>query len=300
MKSQAKTYLQFLADDKNLVVYSNESTEVYNEIFERFRNFCVLEISDTTVENTSSLLLDNRSDVVVIFDNEDEVTISKLIGYIKDFSKDIDILFIAKEVKQEIRDSLNVVDGILFQPISVDDLYKALFGALTSLYTIKNIANTEKSLSRVAKPINVDEFDEFLDTWEGKIMFLSQDIDDIVSRFDSGELSNDLIYNCIEKSNEVGEIFRSTSYTKKVAPVFNELSTYLETIKIENINIKNVEGFEYLSRIMEDINVYIVEYFVDRIFKDVYVFKDSLLNNITFMENKLKGSIDDDSELHFF
>lgn len=300
MKSQFKTYLQFLADDKNLIVYTNESVEQYKSIFDKFRTYSIIEVNEITLQSISSVLLDNKTDVVLIFDNQNDEQMLKLLSGIKIFNKSIDILFIAKDVKNSMREALNHTDSILFEPIELDDLSKGFFDILSTIYTLKNIVNTEKSLSKVSKPINVDEFDEFLDTWEGKIMFLSQDIDEIVSRFDSGELSNDLIVLCIDKINEVEEIFRSTSYTKRVAPVFNKLSGYLSTLKIENINIKNVEGFEYLSRIMEDVNVYIVEYFVDRIFKDVYVFQDSLLSNINFMENKLVGFMDDNSELHFF
>ena len=45
-----------------------------------------------------------------------------------------------------------------------------------------------------------------------------------------------------------------------------------------------------------------MDMFVDRIFKDVYVFKHSLKNNIEFMQNKLKGRSEDEdeSELEFF
>ncbi len=44
-----------------------------------------------------------------------------------------------------------------------------------------------------------------------------------------------------------------------------------------------------------------MEMFVDRIFRDVYVFQDSMQSNIEFMENKLKGKEDEDEgELDFF
>lgn len=300
MKSQFKTYLQFLGNDKNLIIYSNESLEEYEDIFMMFKTFCVIEINQFTLENISTVLLDNKADMVIVFDNENDEDIIKIFSSIKVFNKNIDTLFISKNIKLSLHDILNEVDSILFKPMNINNLAKGLFTALSTSYTLKNIINTEKSLSKIPKPIDIDDFEEFLDTWEGKIMFLSQDIDEIVSRFDSGELSNELIQLCIEKIDEVEKIFRSTSYTKKVSPIFDKLSKYLKVLKIENIDIKNVEGFEYLSRIMEDINTYIVEYFVDRIFKDVHVFEDSLLSNINFMENKLAGCGDDDSELHFF
>lgn len=300
MKTKAKLYLQFLADDKNLIVYSNESTENYSEIFDKFKTFNVLRISERTIDSIHATLIENKIDVAIIFDCGNNDKNERLVGSVKAYNHNIDILFIAKNLSPELSMIINSVDGVLAEPITKEQMWKAIFGVLSSLYTIKSIDNTEKSLSKIQKPLNKDDFEEFLDTWEGKIMFLSQDIDEVVAKLDSGELSNELIIDCANKIDEVEEIFRSRSYTKKIAPIFSEFSGYLKSLKVETIDVKNVEGFEYLARIMEDINVYIVEYFVDRIFKDVHVFQDSLLSNINFMENKLVGATEDSSELHFF
>jgi hypothetical protein len=43
-----------------------------------------------------------------------------------------------------------------------------------------------------------------------------------------------------------------------------------------------------------------MDMFVDRIFKDVYIFEYSLHNNYEFMKNKLSGNSEDESELEFF
>lgn len=300
MKTNTKIYLQLLADDKNLIIYSNDSINAYAEIFDKFHTFTTMTISDYTINNISSTLIENRIDIVIVFDCANAQKNKQLITNIKAYNSNIDIIFIAKQISPELTQDLNGVDSVLFSPVSLDHLWRACFGVLSSLYTLKNIANTEKSITKIQKPINKDDFEEFLDTWEGKIMFLSQDIDELVSKLDSGELSNELILECAKKIDEVEEIFRTRSYTKKIAPIFSEFSGYLKFLKVEAIDSKNIEGFEYLARIMEDINVYIVEYFVDRIFKDVYVFQDSLLSNINFMENKLVGSTEDNSELHFF
>lgn len=302
MKANSKLYLQLLADDKNLIVYANESTDMYGEIFDKFKTFNVLKISERNVANVSNALIEYKANLVIIFDCKNINVNKQLMHAIRSFSSDIDILFIAKSIDDEMRDVLSMADGLSFAPLSLEMLWRAAFGVLSTTYTIHTIANTEKSLSKITKPINKDDFEEFLDTWEGKIMFLSQDIDEIVHKLDSGELSNELLQQAATKIDEVESIFRTRSYTKKVAPIFSELSGYLQGLKIENVAIEHVEGFDYLARILEDVNVYIVDYFVDRIFKDVYVFQDSLLSNINYMENKIAGVAEeeDDSELHFF
>jgi hypothetical protein len=99
---------------------------------------------------------------------------------------------------------------------------------------------------------------------------------------------------------EVHEIFSIHNYTKKVAPIFKDFSNYLKNLDLKNIKMENLEAFNYLTDILVDINVYLKNYFIDRTFQDVYIFKDSLQNNIDFLKSKLEGVEEDKSELEFF
>ena len=76
---------------------------------------------------------------------------------------------------------------------------------------------------------------------------------------------------------------------KLTSPVFEDLASYLREIDLESIEPQNLEGFTYLSNILRDTSLYLMEMFVDRILRDVYVFQDSMQSNIEFMENKLSG-----------
>ena len=104
------------------------------------------------------------------------------------------------------------------------------------------------------------------------------------------------------KLQEVAAVFSRHNYTRRVSPLFTELGIYLDLLDIESIKIENIEGFEYLSRIIEDISTYLFEYFVSRVFVDVYLFEDSLKNSIQFMKDRLrtKDTSNDASELSFF
>jgi hypothetical protein len=69
---------------------------------------------------------------------------------------------------------------------------------------------------------------------------------------------------------------------------------------MEKLDVEH-EGFIYLARIAEDIKMYIEEYFIARQFSDVYIFEDSLLNSIEFMERSFENVEEEDlSEVEFF
>ena len=99
----------------------------------------------------------------------------------------------------------------------------------------------------------------------------------------------------------MANIFSKSEQTSSVTPIYKELATYLRELDLESINPENIKGFSYLSAILQDVSIYLMDMFVDRIFKDVYIFEHSLENNIDFLKNELRGSGEEDAgELEFF
>lgn len=148
--------------------------------------------------------------------------------------------------------------------------------------------------------------EEFLDTYEGEVLFLSQDLEEIVNSINSSEITEDTFSTLALKLNDVSDVFLSSTYTQHVSPVFKELSEYVSQLESDDF-IRFEDAREYLAEIIADVNNYINMYFVDRIFSDVYLFQDSLQNSIEFLKRSyscdLKESIcdeDDGSELDFF
>jgi len=146
--------------------------------------------------------------------------------------------------------------------------------------------------------------EEFLDTYEGEILFLSQDLEDLAKEIKSDNFSEDTFALLVQKLEDVSDVFLSSTYTQHVSPVFKELAQYISQIEFEDF--KNFESAkEYLSEIVDDVNTYINMYFVDRIFSDVYLFQDSLKNSIEFLRHSYSCDLgdcseDDGSELDFF
>ncbi len=142
--------------------------------------------------------------------------------------------------------------------------------------------------------------EEFLDTYEGEIMFVCEDLAALVETIDKKMIDRELLDEIAEKSQEVSDVFLSSTYTQHVTPIFLELANFLRSFQVEAYDV-NHEGYVYLARIVEDIKMYIDEYFVKRQFTDVYLFEDSLLNSIEFMERAFAGEKEEDiSEVEFF
>jgi hypothetical protein len=146
--------------------------------------------------------------------------------------------------------------------------------------------------------------EEFLDTYEGEVLFLSQDLEELVSIIQEGVLTQETLSLVEQKLNDVSDVFLSSTYTQHVSPVFKELAEYVAHIECEDF-IKFIDAKAYLGEIVSDVNTYINFYFVDRTFSDVYLFQDSLKNSIEFLKRAYSCDLgncteDDGSELDFF
>jgi hypothetical protein len=150
------------------------------------------------------------------------------------------------------------------------------------------------------KHIETEASEEFLDTYEGEIMFVCDDLAEFVEKMDKKNIDKELLDAVVEKIQEVSDVFLSSTYTQHVSPIFLELANFLRAFDITKHDVAD-EGYTYLARIVEDIKMYIDEYFVKREFSDVYVFEDSLLNSIEFMERAFAGEKEEDiSVVEFF
>jgi len=146
--------------------------------------------------------------------------------------------------------------------------------------------------------------EEFLDTYEGEVLFLSQDLEELIDEIGSDNFSQETLELLEQKLEDVSDVFLSSTYTQHVSPVFKELADYVAHLEAEDFKEYN-DAKEYLSEIVADVNTYINMYFVERVFSDVYLFQDSLKNSIEFLKRAYSCDLgecdeDDGSELDFF
>jgi len=146
--------------------------------------------------------------------------------------------------------------------------------------------------------------EEFLDTYEGEVMFLSQDLEELAQKFLDGEFTSEDIELLAQNMYDVHDVFLSSSYTQHIAPIFKDFAEFIMSIDVATLH-KHDDSIAYLCAIISDINTYINQYFIDRVFSDVYLFQDSLKNSTEFLEssyNSEEGNSsneDDGSEILF-
>ena len=146
--------------------------------------------------------------------------------------------------------------------------------------------------------------EEFLDTYEGEVLFLSQDLQEIVQEMKNETFKQESLDVLIQKLRDVSDVFLSSTYTQHVSPIFINFADYLSHITCKDFMLYD-DVSSYLCEIIEDVDTYITLYFVERTFSDVYLFQDSLQNSIEFLQRAYSCDIgecqeEDGSELDFF
>jgi len=297
---QTKENLQYLSKESSIFIYTSQDLSSYQPIFNTFKSYEIEDINAMTLDAFHNYVATRKFDIIMVEIDERADAIYEVISKLR--TSGIEpylLLYIKKTCTNAHPHLLNLSHGIIAEPFDEATLTLKLFRSLSDTCTVDYLSNVKHSLSAIPT-LDRNNLDEYLDTYEGQVLFLSESLLSSVAQLDAGALDNTLIKDTANYVHQVSQIFQEHHYTKKVAPIFLELHSYLNTLKIEDIEVSQLDGFEYLARIIEDINGYLVEYFVDRIFIDVYVFQDSLQNSIVFMEDKLAGKTEDDSELDFF
>jgi len=300
MSKNYNDYLEFLAAEYNILYIGKDSVDEYNNVSSYFMSSIKRNINKTELENISLTLSKHSVNIVVLDAKECNEIVEEFYKAIRTYDEDISIMLIYNH--KEYKDFFEIVpfvDITLNYPIDKNMFYKKLFTLMSTSYAMKSIGRRDVVLKRVN--VSEEAIDKFFDIYEGSSLFIADELSDIVDSLEAGLLSEELFSLISLKMLEIENIFEQNSQTISVSPIFKELSEYLKTLDFSTIEPKNLVAFNYLSDIISDISIYLMDMFVDRIFKDVYVFEYSLKSNIDFMKAELSGSNnEDDSEVDFF
>ncbi|MCF6172370.1 MAG: hypothetical protein L3J44_01050 [Campylobacteraceae bacterium] len=300
MSKDYSKYLQFLASEYNILYIGKDSEEIYDETSSYFKTTSKIDINKEMLEKIVTVLIKRHVTLVVIDVQDNNKLAVDFYKKIRASSEDILILlmFNPKEYKK-LFEIVPLVDATVSYPIDKDIFHKRLFMVLSRTYAINSIGRREIVLKQ-DNTTQEESIDRFFDTYEGSSLFIADDLMDMVNALNSGNLTHQFLINIADKLDEIAEIFSKAEQTKSVTPIYEELASYIRRLNLEKIEPQNLKGFTYLSEILSDVSVYLMDMFVDRIFKDVYIFEHSLQSNIEFMENTLKGNQEDRGELDFF
>ena len=301
MSKNYSSYLQFLASEYNILYIGKDSETIYDETSVYFASSSKVDVNQEILNKINSILTKRHIDIVVFDVSDNNILIADFFQAIKTFDDEIMtlLMFEPKEYKK-LFDIVPFVDVSVSYPVDKDLFQKKLFTVLSRNYALNSIGRREIVLKQ--KNVTEDSMDKFFDTYEGSALFLADDLMEIVKNLNDGNLSQHFFINIADRVDEIANIFSKAEQTSSVTPIYEELAFYLRNLNLEEIEPQNLSGFTYLSEILSDVSLYLMDMFVDRIFKDVYVFEHSLQSNIEFMKNSLSGKSEDedDSELEFF
>ncbi|MEA2099775.1 MAG: hypothetical protein U9P72_06570 [Campylobacterota bacterium] len=299
---QHSHYLKFLAHGHHSLLVSNQSFEQFEELKEILDLSIQRAMNQDEIDNLTFTLMQNDIDIVII-DFTQEIPIAKeFLKTIKKYNDRIIIIGILnRETVVELVDILDILDSLLFEGFSIQELKDRFFVNLSVLYAIKAVGVRDMKLSSSSFNID-DDLDKFFDTYEGSSLFIVDELVELNKSLKSGELSVDILENVSIKMKELADIFSKNGNISDVTTVFKDFSSYLLTLDLTQIEPSSLYAFDYLCAIIDDVNTYMMEMFVDRIFRDVYIFEHSFENNLKFMKDALASNSEDedDSELEFF
>ncbi|WP_457749553.1 hypothetical protein [Sulfurimonas sp.] len=300
MSKDYSAYIQFLAVQYNVLYLGDENKELYEKINPYFKNAHEIDLNETILAKLVNILNKYDINVVIINAKDKETLANQFFEEIRKYDSEIlTMLLFDPKHYEKLAQTISFVDTIVCYPIIEQLFYKRLFSILSFPYAIKSIGRREIVLKQHI--VTEDSIDKFFDTYEGSSLFIADELTQIVTQLNAGELSHELFNQIAQILDDVANIFSKSQETISITPVYQELASYLRSIKLEEIQPEHLKAFDFLSEILSDVSVYLLDMFVDRIFKDVYIFEHSLENNIIFMKGQLEGKDDEDnSELDFF
>lgn len=301
MSKDYSNYLQFLASGYNVLYIGKDSQIIYDEIEVYFLSSSKVDVNEKILEKINTILTKRHINIVIFDVQDNNPLVIDFFHAIKAFDDEIMtlLMFEPKEYKK-LFEMVPFVDINVSYPIKKDIFQKKLFTLLSRTYALNSIGRRKIILKQ--ENVTEDSIEKFFDTYEGSALFLADDLMEIVKNLNDGNLSHHFFLNIAQRLDDVANVFSKAKQTNSVTPIYENLASYLRDLKLEEIAPQNLSGFTYLSEILHDVSLYLMDMFVDRIFKDVYVFEESLKSNIKFMENKLigKSEDEDESELDFF
>jgi len=297
---QHSHYLKFLAKGHNALVISNKHFKQFDDVQKLFKLFIQRVLNDDELDNLSNTIMQNEIKVIILDFTQDINLAKKIYKTISNYNERIVVIgIIDKKSISDIAELINQLDSLLFNPFTKEELKDKLFINLSIFYAIKAVGVRDMKITTGSSKTS-DELDKFFDIYEGQLLFIVDELIELNESLKAGELSSEILLKVANKMQILAEIFSKEKKTSDIVDVFEDFVNYLKTLDLSNIEPSSLQAFDYLCALIDDINTYMMEMFVDRVFKDVYIFQHSFENNLKFMKDAMLLNDEDDSELEFF
>jgi hypothetical protein len=286
--------------NNKIMIIKDNNDNFIDEIQNYFSDVSIYkegDIDDSFWENCSSLF---DLELLIIAITKENNQANEIINKISTKYPRIRIMMLAnQESINSIFESINTLHAICTLPLSLENLINKIVVTLSNHHNLNPLKEIKKVGSKEGKNI-----DQFLDNYQGMMLFLKEDLMEYDTRIKSGDLSKELIEHIYKSLIQMSNIFEKEDYIARVSPIFKEFAKFLSELKIEDIPLTKLDGFEFLSMIINDLSVYLEEMFISRVFSDVHIFEDSLSNNIIYFKKSIskisENNTEDDGDLDFF
>jgi cobalamin biosynthesis Co2+ chelatase CbiK len=292
-----QNFISLLAKTRHLLVYDDGLLlKNHKDILDSFEGYRYNNLNDTAISHLSNILVSIKVDMALIYAKDYEKVLH-LCKEIQKYDKNIVITVIFSNENKLSWEIANIADTVIYEPFEAKNLHKKISLALSAklmLYEMTHTINTHK------KFLDETGIEEFLDAYEEDVTILIVTLSALIERLECGELSHEFFCEIADEIEKVGKIFTYHHYTAHVSMIFDEMAAFLRMYSFDDVELSALEGFDYLTEILKDMRSYLENFFVKRIFSDVYVFEHSLQDSIGFMINRLSNREDTKSELEFF
>lgn len=289
MFEQEKTNLKFIAKNKNLLLFGEDNLKHLNGLFNMFNNILIQESTPYTLSNLNTTIVNNNIDVIIINSKENKEEICLYLLEILRY-EDIKVLYCQNEEEEVHFEMLNLSNTSFTKGINEELLSYKMYSLLQ-----------EKAFDETKT--DEDTNNTYIDSFEIQIIFIRDELHHLSKIIDEGDISEGNIHKVKQSINRINRIFENyLMYSKKIKNSMKYFAAMLNKVDLKKASVDNIESFTYLSRIIEDIAIFLDNYFIKRNFTDLYVVEDSLENSLKFLKNsfKAKEASTDDSSLEFF
>lgn len=297
---QLSHYLEFLAQNYNILMLSNKSYKEYEEIETFFANGIQRNLHDSELENINITLMTNKIEIVILDSTENAAQAKLFYNALLNYNNRIVVVtIINRNINSEMLDLIESSDHIVFDTFSSNQLKGKLVQVLSVFYAVLSIGRRDIRLKSGSSDINT--LVNFLDLYEGSSLFIVDELIELNQELKAGELSKELLVTIGKKCYEIADIFSKNEMISAAAVYFKDLGDFLINLDLSAVKPSGLKAFDYLCYIINDLNKTLMDMFVDRIFQDVAIFEHSLENNIEFMKlNLFPEANEDKSQLDFF
>ncbi|QKJ22671.1 hypothetical protein [Poseidonibacter lekithochrous] len=289
MFEQEKINLKFIAKNKNLLLFGEDNLKHLNGLFNMFNDILIQESTPYTLSNLNTTILNNNIDVIIINSKENKEEICLYLLEILKY-EDIKVLYCQNEEEEVHFEMLNLSNTSFTKSINEELLSYKMYSLLQ-----EKAFDETKTLE--------DTSNTYVDSFEIQIIFIRDELHHLSKIIDEGDISEGNIHKVKQSINRINKIFENyLMYSKKIKNSMKYFAAMLNKVDLKKASVDNIESFTYLSRIIEDIAIFLDNYFIKRNFTDLYVVEDSLENSLKFLKNsfKAKETSTDDSSLEFF